>query len=644
MSKKRKNLIFEHFTIFSFPLAFLAEGLGFRILYLNVPPRLSSVLWFARLQKRWGINKAIEHELDYHTEIYCHYDAIQTVEDVYRVKFEKLRVITTFVARLNSEKMHLAYKKVLLETLHRFYRAKAALHKISQDLAEEYVVFIPNDSLTIQRWLESAGHGLNAPLIPANIHIPWWGWVYSKIIVLGRALKWIGGFFIFPIWVFCRIRTIQRSPQEKQHFQVGIRAYKTDIAFKFPYRSIDFLLDGKKITKENTLFCVETEISPEYWQELRQRSYHFVDLPNAPRSVSFDFFRRILIKDFLMFWFRCWRGIMLTPTFFIKVTLKNWMTYLAWMRFLESYSVRHLVVYNDFGEQHIIRNILLSRDKTQTWYYLHSRNSDDIFAPESERHRHVYVSFSYLYYDNFIRWSWNIENYYKPHCIQRFLDLGCLWSEHVKSISQRPDFEKIRGDYRKKFKVQAKKMIAVFDTSFGFGTGYVLRLEDIILFTEDIWRLLDEFPDIQIIFKEKNIRDEVEVECPQILPLYEKLAGHQRCYFTGWFTDPSEINAVADLSITACFSSTTVEALGARKKAIYYDPNGFLKGTYYDKFPYLVAHSYEELKALVKYYLYEVSDKEFNRWVDQVIVDEIDAFADGQAITRLRDLLTKEER
>jgi len=643
MNKKRANLIFEHFTVFFFPLAFLAKGLGFRILYLNVSPRLSSVPWFVRLQKRWGINKAIEHELDYHTEIYCHYDALQTVEDVYRVNFEKLRVIMIFVRRLNSEKMHLAYKKVLLETLHRFYLAKAALHKISQDLAGEYVVFIPNDSLTIQKWLESAGHGLNAPLIPANIRIPWWGWLYSKIIVLGRALKWIGGFFIFPIWAFSRIRTIQRSPQEKQHFQVGIRAYRTDIAFKFSYRKIDFLLDDKKITKENTLFCVETEISPEYWQELRQRSYHVVDLPNALRSVSFDFFRRILIKDFLMFWFRCWWGIMLTPTFFIKVTLKNWMTYLAWMRFLESYSIRHLVVYNDFGEQHIIRNILLSRDKTQTWYYLHSRNSDDIFAPESQRHRHVYVSFSYLYYDNFIRWSRNIENYYKPHCIQRFLDLGCLWSEHIKLISQRPDFEKIREDYRKKFKVPAQKIIAVFDTSFGFGTGYVLRLEDIILFTEDILRLLDEFPDIQIIFKEKNIRDEVEIECPQILPLYEKLARHQRCYFSGWFTDPSEVNAVADLSITACFSSTTVEALGARKKAIYYDPSGFLKGTYYDKFPNLVAHSYAELKVLVKHYLYEVSEMEFNRWIDTVIIDEVDAFADGQAITRLRDLLTKEE-
>jgi hypothetical protein len=52
-----------------------------------------------------------------------------------------------------------------------------------------------------------------------------------------------------------------------------------------------------------------------------------------------------------------------------------------------------------------------------------------------------------------------------------------------------------------------------------------------------------------------------------------------------------------------------------------------------------VAHNYEELKKLVNYWLYEVTDKEFDNFLNKYVKNEIDPYLDGKALTRLRKLL-----
>ena len=110
---------------------------------------------------------------------------------------------------------------------------------------------------------------------------------------------------------------------------------------------------------------------------------------------------------------------------------------------------------------------------------------------------------------------------------------------------------------------------------------------------------------------------------------------------TGNEFETAEAIAHSDLIVSACFTSTTIEALGARKKAIYFDASNRFKGHYYDKFPKLVAHGYNELSDLVKYWLYDIKDEEFGEYLKSHVKGEIDAHVDGMAITRFRELLTK---
>jgi len=304
------------------------------------------------------------------------------------------------------------------------------------------------------------------------------------------------------------------------------------------------------------------------------------------------------------------------------------------------YSIQHFVAYNDFGIEHVMRNILLSQKNIRTWYYMHSCHSGDLFVPEGKKDQYRHVTFSYLFYDNLVRWNRNIEGFFKPHSIGQFLDLGCLWSEHIHAITSCRDFDDLKGQYRSRAQIKADKIIAVFDTTFG-AEKVILGSGDMALFLRDILRLLEDFADVQVIFKEKNDFSNIIEQSSDVKSYYAKLRNHKRCFFPGDTADTAEINAMADLALSICFTSSTIEALGARKKAIFFDPAGRFKGTHYDKIPQLVAHDYSELKSLVQYWLYDASDDEFYRWVDAHIVGEIDAFADGKAITRMRKLLSK---
>ena len=119
------------------------------------------------------------------------------------------------------------------------------------------------------------------------------------------------------------------------------------------------------------------------------------------------------------------------------------------------------------------------------------------------------------------------------------------------------------------------------------------------------------------------------------------LRAHSRCYVAGYDADPVAIIKMSDLTVTYAFSSSTIEAIGARKRAIFYDPVNKFRGYYYDKVPDLVAHGYEELKHLIQRLLYEISDEEYERYLNREILNKTEDYLDGKALTRFRTLLTE---
>jgi len=91
--------------------------------------------------------------------------------------------------------------------------------------------------------------------------------------------------------------------------------------------------------------------------------------------------------------------------------------------------------------------------------------------------------------------------------------------------------------------------------------------------------LINDYSGIGIILKKKGEWDEILQVLPEAEVIYKKIHEHPFCYCVGEDErDPAKVIAISDLVISACFTSTTVEALGARKKAIYFDATNWFKG------------------------------------------------------------------
>jgi polysaccharide biosynthesis PFTS motif protein len=301
------------------------------------------------------------------------------------------------------------------------------------------------------------------------------------------------------------------------------------------------------------------------------------------------------------------------------------------------------VAYNDFSINHVIRNILFNQHGIKTWYYLHTCHFIYAFLPQTKSIPDREIEWSYMYYDNLVSWNDKLTRYFDIHptAIKKYVNIGSLWSEHVRMISDGELESNILKDMKNKMNVLPDKIISVFDTTFG--PGVPLQPNDMVLFIEGIIRLLDNHPDIGVIFKEKMDWEELTNihHDKAILSAYEKLKGHNRCYVIGSRYETAEVIAASDLVISACFTSCTIETLGARKKAIYFDATNKFESTYYDSFPKLIAHGFSELENLVNYWLYEVKENDFENYVQKHVIDELDAHADGRAITRFRELLAQ---
>jgi polysaccharide biosynthesis PFTS motif protein len=183
----------------------------------------------------------------------------------------------------------------------------------------------------------------------------------------------------------------------------------------------------------------------------------------------------------------------------------------------------------------------------------------------------------------------------------------------------------------------------VFDTTFGGDT--ILKSEDILGFLHGILQLIDDHPEYAMIYKMKIPWGYHITISPEIKKYYMLLSNHPRCVLlNGFDIEPSEVIAAADLTISACFTSSTVEAWGARIPAIFYDATKKFKEYYFDGFPKLVAHDYRELENLVKYWLDDVKESEREAYLSQWITPEIDKFSDGKALTRFRKYLSSTEK
>jgi len=243
---------------------------------------------------------------------------------------------------------------------------------------------------------------------------------------------------------------------------------------------------------------------------------------------------------------------------------------------------------------------------------------------------------TYLHYDHLVTWDASIAQYYKEHpdSFNKTHVVGCLWSEHIQDKKQA----------RKETTVFALKdlnnlfVLSCFDSTYSRNglTSYTEGLA----FTNNLLQLVNEYPDIYIILKEKKDRGIHfvldPVLGPTLIEIYNKMGIHPRIKICSNQVDASELISVSDVVVSFPFTSTTFEALSTNKPAIWHDPLGYYRDTLYGKAGGVVTHSYEELKSKVLEIKKNLEDYQNPMPMNSPLMDP---YRDGKAIDRFRDLL-----
>jgi hypothetical protein len=254
--------------------------------------------------------------------------------------------------------------------------------------------------------------------------------------------------------------------------QVAIHVYASDWGLRgHGSRQIDWLVDGTLLHRDNVVFVFDKPISPEYRKAL-QAQYRIHDA--------------------------------------------TWQHY-KWGKFLEVWSPKHWVSYNDFHPRHKIRNRILRDAGCQTWHYSHSIN----LPPEG------YPPWKELDYDHLV--CWNETDAAQFEGGQKHI-LGPLFASQVPQL-----------------------VIALFDSTWD---NYPSGLRD--KFFSDMYALLDRLPKTMMLYKPKLK--------PPPMPTVKNF------YVLPEWIEPALVIGCADLTIGLACTSPVIEAQGAGKRAIWYDP------------------------------------------------------------------------
>jgi len=421
---------------------------------------------------------------------------------------------------------------------------------------------------------------------------------------------------------------------ESREYAIALRSPTREMAN--PVRGIDFLLDGHELKRDNTVFIPIARISREQAKWFQQEGYYLAGLNTAPPVT--DVIRLV------------WYGLLvvvqtlMNPEWVARVSVYLLSEFGTWTGFSSRYEIKHFVTYCDFGIRHIGRNVLLNRRGVTTWHYTDTANTAAAFS-EEDGCSYRQEQWGYMMYDRFVSWSPWFSRFHQQHHqkIGQYINVGVIWAEHVRLFKEGLIHSDLIAGLKAKGLRPEQRLISVFDSSYHDETLTTYR--DGIEFLSGIERLLDDVPELFVIFKEKTPRSLLglysydPVELQEMKKILCRLDAHPRCYLPGQATSASELIAFSDLVICYPFTSTGVEALASSVMALYYDPTAKFRKTYYARIPGLVVHDYTHLRHRVDEILYRLSRGDYDRFFDKYVKGDLEPYMDGRAITRFRNLL-----
>jgi len=572
-----------------------------------------------------------EYELGRRAAFFAH----ENVDAVFDKYFSSYLTIEIMEKLLNFPQISDMFKRELLFDLERVYTTQLKINEIITGVdSYNEIHFVPSDNLNM--------HRNETSLLRKDVKII----EYTDLRILLRKVferifyqdaKSLKGvlFLFYPIYLLLKKFGGISNNKKPKEFKIGITIARHPMSiFGMNYLTDTIFIDDAELPKEAVLFIDEN--GSKNIEGYKKRGWNFTRVLDDRETLSFKLLWSKIVKCFLPAWFKTFFLSLFKEPYFTDTKRRILQDYLIWSIFAENYKIKRYVrrmLPDNISKMHIF-----SEYGIETWF-VHPDNSCSEYTLDWEESKKSITEFSFMYYDNAVIHGNLVERHFKKHrnFIKKYVKTGVLYSQIVHELQK----GKLKSSLASLIKEKnlPKKIIGVFDTTYA-NFGHT-KIKDGIQFWSDMVKLVEDFPETGFVFKAMKWPEQT----PYFVPFYDKLKNHPRCLlFYMWNQEgisAAEVIAFSDFVISAGYTSPTVEALGANKKAIYYDALSHEIGDkyYYNRYIDFVAHGYEDVKRLTKYWLYEATGEKFSEFLNKYAKDEIDPYLDGKALTRLRKLL-----
>ena len=471
----------------------------------------------------------------------------QNIDNFYK-KFEKKNflLIKFFKFLYQSEKFEIALKKNILVKLKNQYEVK---------IIKRIISFITKKKVLENLSQEELIHDNNGQIKD-----------YLRRVLI---------FFLYPFYISFNNKLVFKPT--KTFFKNYYRIYENGAGVR-KLGNLDWLIENEKKIEKKDIFVLEDidHKRSRHTNELKKNNFNFIDCNNKIQSGYISFAE--LIKNILFF---APVGVFLSiyllffkKTFFIFF-YQSWLSYFKWSNFIKFNSGKNYIVYHNYQDDHILRNIFLKKNNFNLIHYKHT-SSENIFNYKiKDKYNNAHQAL--IYYDK------------EFHQTKQSVEM----SEQNNSLSSEKIVCGQTFNIKKKLNfLMKKKQICFFNSSFTDGHA-ANPIESHFNFL----RFIDNFlkkSDLKVIFKSKKKIEAYENYNSTFKNLIDNMKKNKNLNIIDYDLDLNEIINISEVSIHMPFASTSVISLSLKKKFFFYDSLNFFKNSYFSKFDKLKLISKSE--------------------------------------------------
>ena len=394
---------------------------------------------------------------------------------------------------------------------------------------------------------------------------------------------------ILPIKCIFKVRN--KALDLKKSYKAGVHLYP-GVGFS-EAQPMDFLIDGKQFTDDNTLFIIDYLFNVKWEKKIRESNHKVLNFESEllPSISKTQYLSKYFVKLLL-------DTCSVTKLIFIYPWLasqlyKHLKAILLWNIFFDKshidYSFRAMI-------QGDLTSIVMQKKHKIITTFLYFSVTSSIIDQKVDPEKSDCSDYTYMMFDQIKssqisnKWFATLQN-----DIKYFISQPPIMSSLVTQNLV------LRDSIRKKNRIDNKViLVTCFDHTTGFGG--VLNYEAYYKFWDDMFMLQLEFPNHLFCIKTKKYwYNQLQIKYPNIYQILNKInrskswlnAKNYSVNSYGWM-------GISDIVISAPVSSVIFESYYAGIKTISHDPlNQYDQGhTPAENFESLSTHSFDQLKGL----------------------------------------------